>query len=107
VEGRLASAYIYCRRAVNHTAKFHARKFAPGPGIVEDPATGAAVAALSGAIHRFDRLPAGHHPIIVEHGLEMSRPSFIHLHIDVDGGEITNARIGGQAVRIASGTLDL
>jgi len=107
VDGGLVSAYIYCRRAVNHTAKFHARKFAAGPGIVEDPATGSAVAALSGAIHRFDRLPDGHHPIIVEQGLEMGRPSFIHLHIDVDGGEISNARIGGQAVRLASGTLDL
>lgn len=107
VDGQLASAFIYCRRAVNHMAKFHARKFAPGPGIVEDPATGSAVAALSGAIHRFDRLPDGHHPIIVEQGVEMGRPSFIRLNIDVDGGEIANARIGGQAVRIASGTLDL
>ena len=103
----LASAYVYCRRAVNRTAKFHARKFGAGPGLVEDPATGAAVAALSGAIHRFDLLPDGHHPIIVEQGLEMGRPSFIHLHIDVEGGEISNARIGGHAVRLASGTLDL
>ncbi|MGO4439609.1 PhzF family phenazine biosynthesis protein [Rhizobium sp. RAF56] len=107
VEGALASAYVYCRRAVNRTAKFHARKFGAGPGLVEDPATGAAVAALSGAIHRFDLLPDGHHPIIVEQGLEMGRPSFIHLHIDVEGGEISNARIGGHAVRLASGTLDL
>jgi trans-2,3-dihydro-3-hydroxyanthranilate isomerase len=107
VDGALASAYIYCRGAVNHTAKFHARMFAAGMGIVEDPATGSAVAALSGAIHHFDQLPEGHHPVIVEQGVEMGRPSFIHLHIDIDGGEISNARIGGQAVRIATGTLDL
>jgi trans-2,3-dihydro-3-hydroxyanthranilate isomerase len=107
VDGSLASAYIYCRGAVNHTAKFHARMFAAGMGIVEDPATGSAVAALSGAIHHFDRLPDGHFPVIVEQGVEMGRPSFIHLHIDVDGGEISNARIGGQAVRLASGTLDI
>ncbi len=107
VDGALASAYLYCRGAVNHTAKFHARMFAAGMGIVEDPATGSAVAALSGAIHHFDRLPDGHHPIIVEQGVEMGRPSLIHLHIDVTNGEISNARIGGQAIRIASGTLDL
>jgi trans-2,3-dihydro-3-hydroxyanthranilate isomerase len=107
VDGSLASAYLYCRGAVNHTAKFHARMFAAGMGIVEDPATGSAVAALSGAIHHFDRLPDGHHPVIVEQGVEMGRPSFIHLHIDVEGGEISNARIGGQAVRIATGTLDI
>lgn len=107
VDGALASAYLYCRGAVNHTAKFHARMFASGMGIVEDPATGSAVAALSGAIHHFDRLPDGHHPLIIEQGVEMGRPSLIHLHIDVSGGDIVNARIGGQAVRIASGTLEL
>jgi len=107
VDGALASAYVYCRGGVNHVAKFHARMFASGMGIVEDPATGSAAAALSGAIHHFDRLTDGHHPIMIEQGVEMDRPSFIHLHIDVDGGAISNARIGGQAVRLASGTLDL
>jgi trans-2,3-dihydro-3-hydroxyanthranilate isomerase len=107
VDGTLASAYLYSRGGVNHNAKFHARMFAAGMGIVEDPATGSAVAALSGAIHHFDRLPDGHHPVIIEQGLEMGRPSLIHLHIDVAGGEIATARIGGQAVRLASGTLEL
>ncbi|MDL2397654.1 PhzF family phenazine biosynthesis protein [Rhizobium mayense] len=107
VDGALASAFIYCRGAVNHTAKFHARMFPVGMGIVEDPATGSAVAALSGAINHFDRLPDGHHPVIVEQGVEMGRPSFIHLHIDIDGGDIANARIGGQAVCVAKGILEL
>ncbi len=107
VEGALASAYLYCRGGTNHMAKFHARMFAAGMGIVEDPATGSAAAALSGAIHHFDRLPDGHHPVIIEQGLEMGRPSLIHLHLDIANGEIANARIGGQAIRIASGTLDL
>jgi len=107
VDGALASAFIYCRGGVNHLAKFHARMFPVGMGIVEDPATGSAVAALSGAINQFDALPDGHHPIIIEQGIEMGRPSLIHLHLDIDGGQIANARIGGQAVRIASGILEL
>jgi trans-2,3-dihydro-3-hydroxyanthranilate isomerase len=107
VEGKLASAYVYCRGGVNHAAKFHARMFSPDMGIVEDPATGAAVAALSGAIHYFDGLSEGHYPLMVEQGVEMGRPSHIHLHMDVKDGEISRARIGGYAVRIASGTLEL
>jgi trans-2,3-dihydro-3-hydroxyanthranilate isomerase len=107
VDGALASAYIYCRGGVNHVAKFHARMFASGMGISEDPATGSAAAALSGAINHFDRLTDGHHPILIEQGVEMGRPSFIHLHMDIEGGTISNARIGGQAVRLATGTLDL
>src|SRR5690606_3398664 len=87
-EGRLAGAYLYCRGGVNHTARFHARMFAPAMGINEDPATGSAVAALSGAIHHFDQLIDGHHPLLVEQGVEMGRPSFLHLHIDIAVGEI-------------------
>jgi trans-2,3-dihydro-3-hydroxyanthranilate isomerase len=107
VDGALASAYIYCRGGVSHAARFHARMFASGMGIVEDPATGSAAAALSGAIHHFDRLTDGHHDVMIEQGVEMGRPSFIHLHMDVEAGAISNARIGGQAVRLASGMLDL
>lgn len=106
-EGRLASAYVYCRGGVHHKARFHARMFAPDMGLGEDPATGSAVAALSGAIHHFDRLIDGHHAFLVEQGVEMERPSFIHLHLDVAGGAIAAARIGGQAVRIAAGQLYL
>eukprot|EP00913_Durusdinium_trenchii_P021250 g19963.t1 len=107
VDGALGSAYAYCRGGVHHQAKFHARMFSPDMGISEDPATGAAVAALAGAIHRYDGLPEGHHSLVVEQGVEMGRPSFIHLHIDAKGGEIARARIGGQAVKLAEGTLDL
>lgn len=107
VEGRLASAYVYCRGGVHHAAKFHARMFSPDMGIAEDPATGGAAAALAGAIHQFDALPDGLHPILIEQGVEMGRPSFIHLHIDVKDGAISRARIGGQAIRIASGEFHL
>lgn len=106
-EGRLTSAYVYCRGGVHHAAKFHARMFSPDMGIPEDPATGSAVAALSGAIHHFDGLPDGHHPLMIEQGVEMRRPSYIHLHIDVKDGAVARARIGGQAIRLATGMIDL
>ncbi|OHV78000.1 PhzF family phenazine biosynthesis protein [Ensifer sp. LCM 4579] len=102
-EGRLAGAYLYCRGGINHMARFHARMFAPEMGIAEDPATGAAAAALAGAINVFDELMDGHHPMLIEQGVEMGRPSFIHLHLDVAAGRISTARIGGHAVKIAEG----
>ncbi|SOC40121.1 trans-2,3-dihydro-3-hydroxyanthranilate isomerase [Rhizobium subbaraonis] len=104
-EGRLASAYLYCRGAVNHLARFHARMFSSDMGR-EDPATGSAVAALSGALQLFDQMVDGHHPILIEQGVEMERPSMIHLHLDVAAGHIVGARIGGQAVRVAGGWLE-
>lgn len=107
VEGRLTSAYVYCRGGVHHAARFHTRMFSPDMGIAEDPATGAAAAALAGAIHHFDALPDGHHPCLIEQGVEMGRPSFIHLHVDVKEQAIARARIGGQAVKLAEGELFL
>lgn len=106
-KGHLADAYVYCRGGIDHAAAFHARMFAPGVGIAEDPATGSAVAALSGAIHSCDALLDGPHPMMVEQGIEMGRPSRIHLHMEIRKGEIIRARIGGDAVRVAEGTLTL
>ncbi|MGE7368291.1 PhzF family phenazine biosynthesis protein [Neorhizobium sp. NPDC001467] len=105
VEGSLASAYVYCRGGTHHQAKFHARMFSPDMGIAEDPATGAAVAALAGAIRHFDGLPDGHHPILVEQGVEMGRASYINLHIEVKDSDIGRVRIGGHAVKVAEGSL--
>ncbi|MCA1439864.1 PhzF family phenazine biosynthesis protein [Ensifer sp. IC4062] len=102
-EGRLAGAYLYCRGGVNHMARFHARMFKPEKG--EDPATGSAVAALAGAINLFDEMVDGHHPILIEQGVEMGRPSFLHLHLDIAGRKIATARIGGHAVKVADGEL--
>lgn len=107
VEGRLAAAFIYCRGGINHAAKFHARMFSPEMGIPEDPATGSAVAAMSGAIHYFDGVSDGQYPLLIEQGVEMGRPSHIHLRMDIKDGEVARARIGGNAVRVASGVFEL
>lgn len=97
------SIYVYCRGGVDHRVSFHARMFAPDLGVAEDPATGSAAAAMSGAIQHFDALASGHHALTIEQGVEMGRPSIIHLHIESGNRTIDRARIGGQAVKIAQG----
>jgi len=104
---KTVAAYIYCRGGVDHRASFHARMFAPDMGIAEDPATGGAVAAMSGAIQHFDALPDGHHAHLIEQGVEMGRTSHIDLHLEIKSQQVVHARIGGRAVRIASGSLFL
>lgn len=105
--GKTSAAYVYCRGGVDHRASFHTRMFAPDMGIAEDPATGGAVAAMSGAILHFDALADGHHAFMIEQGVEMGRPSHIDLHLEIKSQEILRARIGGRAVKIASGNLFL
>lgn len=97
--------FLYCRGGVRHDASFHARMFDGDQGIGEDPATGSAVAAMSGAILHFDGLTDGHHALLIEQGVEMDRPSHIHLHIESQNQKIVRARIGGHAVKIAEGRI--
>jgi trans-2,3-dihydro-3-hydroxyanthranilate isomerase len=102
-----AAVFLYCRETASTGHHFHGRMFSPDPVIREDPATGSAVAALTGAIARFDGLPAGEHRYIIEQGFEMGRPSLIGLEIDVDRDRIIAARISGDAVVVAEGTLSV
>lgn len=107
IDGVPADAYVYCRETVNHDCHFHARMFAPKSGIPEDPATGSAAAAFSGAVLTFDAPPDGPHAIWIEQGIEMGRPSRIRLEMEISDGKAVSARIGGHAVRVAEGRLYL
>jgi trans-2,3-dihydro-3-hydroxyanthranilate isomerase len=101
----VASAYVYCRETVLHDSAFHARMFVPGNPSFEDPATGSAAAAFAGAIAHFDKPVSGTWAYWIEQGIEMGRPSRIRLEIEMEAGEVAAARIGGQAVKVAEGTL--
>ena len=105
--GEVTGAFLYCRETQTTGHHFHARMFAPGVGVAEDPATGSAAAAFVGVVRRFDALPAGSHHLVIEQGFEMGRPSLIGLEIDIDGGRVDGSRIGGNAVVVAEGMLDV
>jgi trans-2,3-dihydro-3-hydroxyanthranilate isomerase len=101
------AVYLYTNAATGAGATWHARMFASGWGIVEDPATGSAAAAFAGVLMQFEQPGDGEHMFVIEQGLEMGRPSFISLGIAVEDGALMSATIGGSAVIIAQGTIDL
>ncbi|GGA52340.1 isomerase [Nitratireductor aestuarii] len=105
VNGIQPNAYIYCRESILHDSAFHVRMFAQGLGISEDPATGSAAAAFAGAVVESDEPLDGIHCYWIEQGMEMGRPSRIRLEVEVEGGRIRGARIGGGAVKVVEGTL--
>ena len=84
-----------------------ASMFAAGWGIREDPATGSAAAAFAGVVMAFDRPLDGDHMLVIRQGVEMGRPSTIALGLEVEGGALQSATIGGSAVLVAEGTIDL
>ena len=105
--GNVDAAYIYTRGGDGPNASFRARMYAPTGGIPEDPATGSATALLAAQLLKSENLDDGSHHWLLEQGYEMGRPSDLRLEADVKSGKLTAVRVGGSAVRVMSGEIDL
>lgn len=103
--GANAKVFLYTRETGDPAHGFRARMFAPGLGVPEDPATGAAVAAFAGALMQFERLGEGTHDVVIAQGYEMGRPSEIALQLVIEEGRLRAAEIGGSAVVVAEGEI--
>jgi trans-2,3-dihydro-3-hydroxyanthranilate isomerase len=101
------ATFLYTSDVVQPGSAYHARMFAGGWGVAEDPATGSAAAAFAGVIVAFDRPSDAEQVLTIEQGFEMGRPSLITLRLEVERGELRSASIGGGAVIVSSGTLEL
>jgi trans-2,3-dihydro-3-hydroxyanthranilate isomerase len=84
----------------------HGRMFGPAMGIVEDPATGAAAAALGGYLHK-RRAPGGD-PVLrvaIRQGVAMGRPSTLYLEAERGtDGRLAAVRVAGESVLVSEGT---
>ncbi|HEV7456741.1 MAG TPA: PhzF family phenazine biosynthesis protein [Roseococcus sp.] len=79
------------------------RMFSPLDGIGEDPATGSANCALAGLL-----LAVAGGSVLnleVEQGVEMGRPSLLHLAARRDADGAIRVRVGGGVVPVARGTI--
>jgi trans-2,3-dihydro-3-hydroxyanthranilate isomerase len=101
------ATFLYTGEVVEAGSAYHARMFGGGWGVAEDPATGSAAAAFAGVTLAFDQPADGRHVLTIEQGYEMGRPSRIALGLEVEGGELRSASIGGSAVIVSSGALEL
>ena len=86
----------------------HSRMFAPELGVPEDPATGGASGPLGSYLVRYGVVSAQPKASIVsEQGIEMGRPSFIHIEITQEANEITEVKVGGRTVFVGGGEIEL
>jgi len=106
-DGIAANPYVFCEGGVSADADFHARMFAPLFGIPEDPATGSAVASMSGWIAKHKMADTEKRTFKIEQGYEMQRPSQIYLDIEKADGRIMKAGISGSAAIISDGVLHI
>ncbi|MDE3175802.1 MAG: PhzF family phenazine biosynthesis protein [Pseudomonadota bacterium] len=101
------SVFLYCPETAQPGSHYHARMFAGGWGVAEDPATGSAAAAFAAVVMAFDRPADGEPMLVIEQGFEMGRPSLISLGLEIEGGALRAATVGGSVVIVAEGTLRL
>ena len=99
-----SSVYVFTETPEEDGNQFAARMFAPGMGLGEDPATGAAAAALIGLLAEHGK--DGQTELTLRQGVEMGRPSRISVQYRKAEGKLTHGGIGGHAVIIGEGRLD-
>jgi trans-2,3-dihydro-3-hydroxyanthranilate isomerase len=84
----------------------HARVFAPGAGVVEDPATGSAALGLGAWLASAGHVDAdGETSYVVVQGVEMGRPSRLECVVRCEAGEAVEGRVKGTVVPVAQGRI--
>ncbi len=108
---KATGCYAFTRETIEiGEARAHARFFV-GMNIGEDPATGSAAGPLGGYLVYHDA--AGVEPVdgvcrfVIEQGDFMNRPSRIGLEVKGKAGKIEEVRVGGTAVVVARGELEI
>jgi len=99
---------VFTLDTVNKDASIHLRFFAPSIGIDEDAAAGSAAGGLGAYLARWNVLSGlDLKDFSVEQGLEMGRPSRLHVNVEVEDGTPVTVKVGGYSVTILSGVLKL
>jgi trans-2,3-dihydro-3-hydroxyanthranilate isomerase len=100
-----SAVYVFTETPGERGNQIAARMFSPGMGLGEDPATGSAAAALIGLLAKHSN--PGQTELVVRQGDEMGRPSRIFVQYRKEADTLTHGGIGGHAVILGEGTLDL
>ncbi len=98
---------IFSVEGVHADSHVHSRMFAPGAGVLEDPATGSAAGPLGAYVEKY-KLLSDHsigEEIRIEQGFEMNRPS--QLIARVPNEEMDQVLVSGNTRLTAEGTFFL
>jgi trans-2,3-dihydro-3-hydroxyanthranilate isomerase len=98
---RIGAKFFHCitRAHANSGADWHARmQFDTG----EDPATGSASGCTIAYLVRHGVVASGQ-PIVIEQGIEILRPSRIHVSATLENDIVTKVFVGGRTIPVASG----
>jgi trans-2,3-dihydro-3-hydroxyanthranilate isomerase len=103
-------AYLFTtdRRGASDSADAYSRMFAPRLGVPEDPATGSASGPLGAYLVKHLLVsPLRAEKMLNLQGVRLGRPSWIHISIETANGHTSRVRVGGTAVFVAEGTMEV
>jgi len=86
--------------------RWKTRMFAPGGGVLEDPATGSAAGPLACHLARHGLISFGDE-IEIEQGVELKRPSVLLARAEGSADSIERVEVAGSAVIVARGEFRL
>ena len=100
--------YLFSTETGDDDASAYARMFGASIGIEEDPATGSACGPLGSYLVRHGIVPpAQASAMTVRQGVVMGRPSVMQVSVDGAAESLTRVRVGGEAVVVGEGTLNI
>ncbi len=105
---RHLGAYLFTLDGLSAGVTVRSRMFAPEVSIAEDAATGSAAGPLGVYLLRHGRLTPDEHDearLRIEQGVEMGRPSALHVAVNGAADAVRDVRVGGEAVLVARGEL--
>lgn len=101
--GQFFGAHVFALEAFDPANRAHARHFAAGAGIPEDPVTGSATGGMAAYLWKYGLLREARYT--VEQGHFAGRPGLVDVEVDAEGGEPVQVRIAGTAVTVLTGTI--
>ncbi len=104
-EGDWFSVHVFTTDTLEPAHAAHARHFAPGDNVFEDPVTGSATGGMSSYLYHYGLV--GRAIFTVEQGHIMNRPGLVDVELDGTPAAITGVRIAGSAVTVITGELHL
>ena len=99
------AVYVVTRETHAPHAFVSARMFAgESIGVGEDPATGSAAGPCAAALVHYGLAPSR---FVIEQGVDMGRPSYIEADVEGEQGNVQKVKIGGRAVVVLRGELEI
>jgi trans-2,3-dihydro-3-hydroxyanthranilate isomerase len=100
--------FVFTKEVQFPGSNMHSRMFAPAYGIAEDAATGSANGPLGCYLVRHGALPSdGELRCVSEQGIEMGRPSFLHISVTHTNRKISAIKVGGRCHCMGAGYLEI